>query len=41
MFLTYIRRSARTDRAGRPVDVTPDVRARLGAPGSRDGERSR
>jgi hypothetical protein len=29
VFLTYIKRSVGTDRAGRPLDVTPDLRSRL------------
>jgi hypothetical protein len=29
VFLDYIKRSTGTDRAGRPLDVTPDLRSRL------------
>jgi hypothetical protein len=29
MFLTYIKRASGTDRVGRPLDVTPEVRSRL------------
>jgi hypothetical protein len=29
MFLTYIKRSVGTDRTGRPLDLTPELRSRL------------
>lgn len=31
MFLAYIKRSSGTNRAGRPLDVTPEIRSGLGA----------
>jgi hypothetical protein len=31
VFLEYIKRSSGTNRAGRPLDVTPDVRSGLRA----------